>query len=118
MNGESVTLESFLEGTFQKFINNTGELCGDDYTSEISLKAEAFVHYTFVKSGKQLMVTDIQGVNYLLCDPEIASAKLLDDDDSSILFCSGNLSDVAINNFFVKHSCNKFCHLLELAESK
>ena len=39
-----MTLEDFIEGDFEKYIN-TGEFCRDD-TSEISLKAEAFVHFT------------------------------------------------------------------------
>lgn len=34
------------------------------------------VHYTYVKSQQQLMVTDIQGVDYTLCDPEVASSEL------------------------------------------
>jgi len=79
-----VTLEDFIEGTFEKYINNTGEICGDCY-SEISLKAEAFVHFTYVNSNQQLIVSDIQGVNYWLCDPEIASAKLTDENDRQTL---------------------------------
>ena len=37
-----------------------------DNVSEISHKAETYVHYTYVKSQQQLMVTDIQGVDYTL----------------------------------------------------
>ena len=77
-NGEYATVEEFIEGTFAKYINNTGEICGD-VSSEISLKAEAFVHFTYVNSNQQLVVSDIQGVDYWLCDPEIASAKLIDE---------------------------------------
>lgn len=47
-----------------------------DDVSEISHKAETYVHYTYVKSQQQLMVTDIQGVDYTLCDPEVASSEL------------------------------------------
>ena len=93
-----MTLEDFIEGDFEKYIN-TGEFCRDD-TSEISLKAEAFVHFTYVNSNQQLIVSDIQGVNYWLCDPEIASAKLMDDKDSSILFCCRNPSSTAIDKLF------------------
>ncbi|XP_015762726.1 PREDICTED: myosin heavy chain kinase B-like [Acropora digitifera] len=112
-NGEYITVEEFIEGTFAKYINNNGEICGD-VSSEISLKAEAFVHFTYVNSNQQLMVSDIQGVDYWLCDPEIASAKLIDENDSSIFFCCGNLSTTAIDTFFQAHSCNKFCGLLNL----
>lgn len=113
-NGEFVTLEGFLEGTFEKYVNNTGEICGDA-TSEISLKAESFVHFTYVNSDRQLLVSDIQGVGYCLCDPEVASAKLMDD-DKSIYFCCGNLSNSAIETFFKEHTCNKFCRLLNLQQ--
>lgn len=111
-NGDFVTLEKFLEGEFTKYINNTGELCSES-VCEISLKAQAFVHFTYERSDHKLMVTDIQGVGYSLCDPEIASADLCDEDES-ILFCSGNLSMTAISNFLVAHVCNKFCKLLKL----
>lgn len=43
LNGEFVTLESYLNGTFQKYINNTGNIFGEG--SELSMKAESFVHY-------------------------------------------------------------------------
>jgi hypothetical protein len=116
LNEEYVTLETFLEGTFEKFINNDGEIClqAGEEASEIVLKAEAFVHYTYVRSKKQLMVTDIQGVDYQLCDPEIASSGLTDPKDDSLFFCIGNLSTEAIGNFFANHSCNKFCNLLPI----
>lgn len=39
-SGEFVTLESYLNGTFQKYINNTGDIFGDE--SELSMKAETF----------------------------------------------------------------------------
>ena len=113
---EYVTLETFLEGTFEKFINNDGEIClqHGEQAPEIVSKAEAFVHYTYVRSKKQLMVTDIQGVSYQLCDPEIASSGLTDPKDNSVFFCIGNLSTEAIGNFLAKHSCNKYCNLLSL----
>ena len=37
---------------------------------ELELKAQTLVHFTYVKSKEQLMVTDIQGVGYSLCDPK------------------------------------------------
>lgn len=114
INGECITLERFIEGKFKKLINNTGEVLGDDI-DDISLKAEAFVHYTYVSSDEQLMVTDIQGVGYTLCDPEIASTAQQDEDKSK-LFCCGNLSELAIRGFLNGHSCNKFCNLLKLSD--
>jgi len=66
------------------------------------------------KKIKQLMVVDIQGKGYGLCDPEIASADLRDVDDNTILFCSGNLSYSAIKKFNEVHVCNQHCTLLKL----
>ena len=80
----------------------------------VCLKAETFVHYTYVKSGTKLMVVDIQGKGYHLCDPEIASADLRDANDQTILFCSGNLSYTAIERFKEVHVCNEYCTLLKL----
>ena len=120
LNGEPVTLENHLDGVFEKFINNTGELCVTPAdASELSLKAETFAHYTFQKSNQQLvMVTDIQGVNYSLCDAEIATAELEDPEDQSIRFCTGNLSDAAIRSFFTCHKCNIYCEMLKLSKQQ
>ena len=115
LNGECVTLESYLHGTFQKQINDTGDIFS--VGSELSMKAETFDHYSYVTSAKQLMIVDIQGVNYALCDPEIASSTLMATDET-ILFCSGNLSTAAIEAFFSNHTCNKFCELLKLDQEE
>ena len=93
LNGECVTLESYLNGTFSKYSNNTSDICA--VGSELTMKAETFVHYSYVKSAKLLMIVDIQGVEYALCDPEIASSTLMVKDEM-ILFCLGNLSTAAI----------------------
>ena len=115
LDGEFMTIEDFIEGKFQKHINNDGEICVKD-AGDIGLKAEAFVHYTYTKGEEQLMVTDIQGVGYTLCDPEIASTVLIDE-EHKYYFCSGNLSDTAMNTFFASHNCNKFCELLKLQKN-
>ena len=58
LNDEFVTLEMFLEGTFTKYINNTGKICKES-NEKLGLKAQTLVHFTYVKSKEQLMVTDI-----------------------------------------------------------
>ena len=108
--GDLVTLESYMEGKFVKYINNDGHIC--EKGSEVADKAEAFSHYTYVKSEKQLMVLDIQGTGYSLYDPEVASTKLLDDDQKTVLFCFGNLSTEAIEQFLKEHQCKNYCSLL------
>ncbi len=108
---EYATMERFVEGTFEKYINNNG-IIDDNNTSDISLKAAAFVHFSFEKSNRKLMVVDIQGCGYKLLDPEIATRTLKENDE--YLFCAGNLSTRAINTFTEEHNCNKFCEGLGL----
>ena len=43
---------------------------------DVVKKAQSFVHFTYVKSGEQLMVVDIQGNESTLTDSEIATKSL------------------------------------------
>ena len=70
---ESVTIEEFIPETFVKYINNDGRQCVTLLRNECHDKADAFAHYTYKKSQRNLVVLDIQGVGYSLCDPEVAS---------------------------------------------
>ena len=80
-------------------------------------KADAFVHYTYKKSQRNLVVLDIQGVGYSLCDPEIASKDNKTHSEEHY-FCFGNLSERAIWNFTETHVCNRFCRALGLQPPK
>ena len=71
MNGESVSVEEFVEGTFTKYINNDGLPCGN-IEEDLHKKAECLSHYSHVHSKRQVMVVDIQGAGYMF-DPEIVS---------------------------------------------
>ncbi|CAB4020160.1 transient receptor potential cation channel subfamily M member 6-like, partial [Paramuricea clavata] len=109
--GEYVAVEEFIPGCFTKYINNTGlSSVSIESANIIGLKAECLVHFSYQKSGKQLMVVDIQGNGYDLFDPEIASTELVDA-DMNYLYCTGNLSDVAISAFIRQHKCNRYCVL-------
>ena len=81
MNGTPVTVEEFIPGNFEKYSNNTGEMAAikSDEHKEFIEKAESFMHFSYVITNKQLMVVDLQGVGYDLCDPEIASMVLLEE---------------------------------------
>ena len=77
-NEEYVTIKQFLPGNFKEFIKNTGDIIfKDEERDECAFKAETFAHYSYVKFGKQLMVLDLQGVDYWLCDPEVAVSPTL-----------------------------------------
>ena len=107
-------------GDFQKYINNNGSICLNDL--DITEKAETFVHYTYEKSNNRLMITDLQGVGYQLCDSESATHTIVEvkSDKSKMLveylFCAGNLSTTAFENFDREHICNKYCAKLELTQ--
>ena len=110
-----VTVEEFVPGEFTKYINNDG-LCTRpseiNYgVEEVFQKAECFAHYTYVTSNHKFMLLDIQGSEYSLYDPEIATQEHCDDEDECY-FCCGNLSSLSINNFLKQHKCNKFCKMV------
>ena len=117
-----VTVEEFLPGDFQKYINNNGSTCLNDL--DITEKAETFVHYTYEKSNNRLMITDLQGVGYQLCVCylEIAAQTIVEEksDKSRMLveylFCAGNLLTAAFENFDREHVCNEYCTKLELSQ--
>ena len=108
--GDYVTIEDFAADNFKKYVNNNG-LLSTANDEELQRKAECLVHFSYLKSKKKLMLVDIQGSDYSLTDPEVATLDGSFDDDQ-LLFCAGNLSDVAYSNFF--HVCNVFCRLLNL----
>jgi len=62
---ECITVENYLEGEFQKYINNTGDVFGD---SALSMKAEAFSHFTYQKSGSNscLWTFNALAINFLI----------------------------------------------------
>lgn len=109
--GECITVERYIDGNFQKYLNNTGELSVPN-DNLLGQKAECLAHFSYEKSKKQLMVLDLQGSGHLLYDPEIASTKLLEENE--YMFCAGNLSENAIETFLQNHQCNMFCKLIGL----
>ncbi|CAB3977778.1 transient receptor potential cation channel subfamily M member 6-like [Paramuricea clavata] len=110
--GECITIERYIKGEFVKYVNNTGELCVSS-GHLLGQKAECLVHFSYEKSNHQLMVLDLQGSSHMLFDPEVASKKLVGE-ENEFMFCAGNLSADAIKTFVQNHKCNKFCQLLGL----
>ena len=77
----------------------------------------------FISHGRDLekifMLLDLQGVGYLLCDPEIATIDIRvkeGDTKSEFYFCLGNLSTNAIHGFMATHKCNRICRTLGFKE--
>ena len=106
--GESVIVEDYIEGDFKKWCNNYG------FISAESKSLPAFMHWSWVHTGGELMVADLQGVwkqdGFVLTDPVIMS-----------LNNSYGPTDTGAEGmvmFFYKHKCNSFCqHLPKPATS-
>ena len=110
--GEHVTIEEYIKGAFVKYINNNGTI-SQAITGEDIEKMECLTHFSYVTSDKKLMLLDLQGSGHELYDTEIASTDLKDD-DHKFMYCTENLSKLAINTFVNAHKCNVFCRLLGL----
>ena len=98
VENEFVTVEKYISGTFQKYVDNDGTIVNGIETSADDLKkVDAFVYYAYKKSEGNLMVldimklltltiniklltlyVDIQGISNILCDPEIATKNIGD----------------------------------------
>ena len=106
---EPVTIKVYIEGTFHKYVNNDGKCgdCNEAGMAELYAKAENLCHFSYVESNKELMLLDLQGVDYRLYDSDIATASLIDDINNETYFCAGTLSINAIENFLSLHQCKK-----------
>ena len=113
-DGSVVSVEEYIDGKFAKYLNNNGEICGDESHLVQRQKAESLAHFSYEHSSYELMVVDMQGSGNCLVDPEIASKDQVVDDE--YLFSAGNLTKRAIQNFVEAHRCNLYCELLGLQE--
>ena len=102
---EWVTIEEHIDEYFTKYVNKSGIPWG--------VESDVLAHFSYERSGENLMVVDMQGSIHSLFNPEISSKELVDGEE--VLFSTGNLSLTAINNFIEHHTeCSFYCTLLRL----
>lgn len=93
---------------FQKFTSNSGWI-NPRMQGEAILAMEAFSHYTYDRSGGELIVCDLQGryrkkgnKRFELTDPAISSRRRE--------YGVTDTAEKGIETFFCNHCCNKFCN--------
>ncbi len=98
------TMEEYVSGEYTKYNNNTGYAAPwEDETNKVM---QAFSHYTWVATNKNLVVCDLQGITNAngtyLTDPAIHAKEYW-------RFGRTNFGPKGIRRFFLSHICNNIC---------
>lgn len=97
---------------FTKFTSNNGWIADEDDEGWHVLAMEAFSHYTYHRSGGNLIVCDLQGRykrnsrNRSKCRFELTDVAICSRRRS---FGPTDLGEKGIDSFFDNHVCNNFC---------
>ena len=100
---EYVIVEDFISGNFKKWCNNYGFISQEARSTAITMPA--FMHWSWVHTGGEMMVADLQGVRtddgYTLTDPVILS--------TSGTYGATDMGIEGMTMFFLHHECNGIC---------
>lgn len=103
---EFVVVEDYIPGSFSKWCNNYGYIVDNESGKYLS----AFMHWSWVNSSGQKMISDLQGVcknnpgSFTLTDPAMLSVG------GEYGATDTNVEGIAM--FFLHHVCNDFCKSL------
>jgi Alpha-kinase family len=108
INGNNYLVEPLIR-YFQKYTSNNGWIADAGWEGEAM---EAFSHYTYHKSGGNMIVCDLQGryrhdfrndsrCRFELTDPAVCSR--------SRSYGVTDMGEKGIESFFANHVCNQFC---------
>jgi hypothetical protein len=114
--GETIALEQVIHGEYEKFNSNSG------WSSGTATLPDAFSHWTWVHTGGDMLVCDLQGHRgrpggpkygsetyyYLLTDPAVVSA-------TAGRFGDTDLGADGITQWFRGHTCNSMCESIGIA---
>jgi Alpha-kinase family len=109
INGTNYLVEPLIRH-FKKYTSNNGWIAGD--SGWVGEAMEAFSHYTYHRSGGNMIVCDLQGryrhdnynksrCRFELTDPAIGSR--------SRSYGVTDMGEKGIDSFFANHVCNQFC---------
>jgi hypothetical protein len=112
--GGSLYMVEPLIRNFVKYTSNNGWIASEDEVGWSVEVMEAFSHYTYHRSGGQMIVCDLQGryrfnryqrhkSRFELTDVAICSRRRS--------YGPTDLAEKGIESFFVNHQCNDYCHI-------
>jgi len=113
--GEIIALEQLINGEWEKFNSNSG------WSSGKSSLPDAFSHWTWVHTGGEMLVCDLQGHRgrpggpkfgseeyyYLFTDPALLS--------NDKRFGPTDLGEAGMKQWFAGHTCNSMCESIGVA---
>ena len=106
------TFEAYVGGSNYTKFNSSFACIPESRDYELNVICQAFSHYTWITSGKQLLVCDLQGKRdgsgVILTDP------VIHDSVSVLHHGSTNLGEKGIHRFFQLHKCNDICRAMQL----